>query len=522
MTHLAGKLSYPIGSQSFSEIRSKGYVYVDKTQYIPLLMTSGKYKFLSRPRRFGKSLLISMLESYFLGSKELFKGLAIDNLEPGAWESYPVVHIDLSGENYNSPDTITKKLDSILSDYEEKCMLEDADVTLSERFARIVKSLHQSSGRQVVVLIDEYDNPITSVIGDTLLEEEIKNILYGFYSVLKNLDDHLHFCMLTGVTKYGKLSIFSGLNNLNDISFDDEFAGICGITGVELKEYLEEGVKTLAETEKISLEKAYEILKENYDGYHFSGCMLDVYNPFSMMSALAKRRIGGYWFGSGTPGILLKFLRNKDVNISKAINVYVSPNEIDNISSVIVDPSILFYHTGYLTIKSYNPQYDAYLLGFPNLEVEKGFTENLLQVYTDAPRTTSLIFELTKCLEEGQIKQFINNLKSFLADIPYDLRKNVSKYENYYHTIFYTLFSLIGLNVKAEYHTSAGSIDILIQTKKYIYIIELKVNGTAKEAIAQIRQSDYSVPFRTDHRQLQLIGIGFSKATGTIDSYEIE
>ena len=392
---------YPIGSQSFGEIRSNGYLYVDKTGYIPLLLTSGKYKFLSRPRRFGKSLLISMLECFFRGKRELFSGLAIDSLMPEDWETYPVLHIDLSGENYESSDVLLLKLNNLLKKYEDEIGLSDIDASLSERLGRLIRSFHEFYGKKVVVLIDEYDNPITSVIDNDKLESEMRNILYGFYSILKNMDDHLHFCMLTGVTKYGKLSVFSGLNNLNDISFDDEFAGICGVTEDEIHMYLHVGVAELAINEGVTIDKAYELLKENYDGYYFSASMLDVYNPFSLICALAKRKISGYWFASGTPGILIRLLRNRDIDIKKTVNTYVSLNEIDNISSISVDITALFYHTGYLTFKEYLAEDDLYLVGFPNKEVERGFNENLLRIYTDTNRTAALIHGITGSLEKG-------------------------------------------------------------------------------------------------------------------------
>ena len=284
-------INYPIGIQTFNDIRRNHYLYIDKTSYIPQLFQNGKYKFLSRPRRFGKSLLISMLESFFKGERELFDGLAIDKLMPEPWESHPVIHLDLSGEDYNDGNVLEMKLNSFLERYESQLELQQANTTISDRFRNIVRTLHETTGSRVVVLIDEYDNPITSAIGKPELQERFRDILYGFYSSLKSIDAHIHFCMLTGVTKYGHLSVFSGLNNLLDISLMDEFAGICGITEDELHSDLDEGVRELAKEEGIDVEQTYDYLKEWYDGYHFSKSLLDVYNPFSLMNALARKEV---------------------------------------------------------------------------------------------------------------------------------------------------------------------------------------------------------------------------------------
>ena len=444
-------LNYPIGMQSFREIRSNGYVYIDKTEYIFKLLDNGKYKFLSRPRRFGKSLFISTLEAFFKGEKSLFEGLAIDRLLPGSWPVHPVIHLDFSGEDYNSIDVLEMKINSFLLRYERMYGLQSENITLSERFRNVVRTLHENTGMQVVILIDEYDTPITSTIDRPELQARLSATLYGFYSSLKSLDNHLKFCMLTGVTKYGHLSVFSGLNNLLDISLLNDFAGICGITEDELHSSLREGIKSYAREESLSESEALAEFKANYDGYHFSRSMLDVYNPYSLMNALVSMEISDYWYR----------------------------------------------------------------------EIESGLMDNILNSYCHMNDSRVFVAELRSYLEKGNPEAFINALQVFFANIPYDLRKNIDRYENYYHTIFYVLTRLLGMDSEAEYHTSEGSIDLVIKTEKYIYIIELKINGNADDAMSQIKERRYELPFNQDARKLFTIGIGFAQSTHTIDSYEI-
>lgn len=371
------------------------------------------------------------------------------------------------------------------------------------------------------MLIDEYDNPITSAIGNAELQERFRSILYGFYASLKSLDEHLHFCMLTGVTKYGHLSVFSGLNNLLDISLQNEFAGICGITEDELHT-LEPGVRSLATEENISVEQAFGLLKEWYDGYHFSKSLVDVYNPLSVMNALARRDVADYWFQTGTPTILIKTLQSHSLGIEKLNGMKASADMLGNISALNINPVALFYQTGYLTIRDYDKASRLYVLGYPNKEVESGLMDNVLNAYGHISDSRVLVSDLKSFLEKGETVKFIETLKTFFANIPYDLRRNVEKYENYYHTVFYVLLRLLGMDVDAEHHTSEGSIDIVIKTKDYIYIIELKINGSADDAINQINERSCAAPFEEDNRQVIKLGIGFAEHTHTIDSYIIE
>lgn len=515
-------MNYPIGLQTFREIRERGYVYIDKTPYILPLLQNGTYKFLSRPRRFGKSLLVSMLESFFKGERELFKGLAIDELIPGPWEKHPVIHLDFSGEDYSSPATLEKKLDTFLNNYETPLSLEKGVNTFSERFRNIVKTLSMHAESQVVVLIDEYDNPITSAIGHPELQERYREILYGFYSSLKSLDAHIHFCLLTGVTKYGHLSVFSGLNNLMDISLQNEFAGICGITEEELRHELHRGVEALAREEKKSIDATFELLKDWYDGYHFSKSLLDVYNPLSLMSALARKEVSDYWNLTGSPTLLLKILQESSMNITELNGARASTEMLGNISAFNINPVALFYQTGYLTIKDFDKDSRLFTLGYPNKEVESGLMDDVLNVYGKISDSRVLIADLRASFENGDTSRLISILKAFFADIPYDLRKNAGRYENYYHTIFYVLLRLLGIETRAEYHTSEGSIDMVVKTRRYIYIIEIKINGTAAEAIDQINTRLYASPFAADDRTKIKVGIGFSVSAHNITSHIIE
>lgn len=519
MNHIS---KYPIGVQSFEKIRTNGYIYVDKTSYIPLLLRTSPYIFLSRPRRFGKSLLVSMLESFFRGDRCLFKGLAVDSLIPEEWEAHPVIHLDFSGEGYSDLSVVEKKLSTNLERYEAELDLEPGDYTYSERLRRIVWEYRDRGGNSVVILIDEYDNPITSAIGNTKLQEQIRVILYGFYSSLKTLDKHIHFCLLTGVTRYGQLSIFSGLNNLLDISFMNDFAGICGITVEEIYRFLNEGMSQLAVEECIGLEESYGLVKEWYDGYHFSKSMVDVYNPFSLMSALARKEISDYWYRTGTPSIIIRSLKEQSFDISKLNGARATEDMLGNVYSDGINPLSLFYQSGYLTIKDYDKRTRLFTVGYPNREIESGLMSSILNVWSKNPNSRVLISDLTRMLEEGNVKDFILRLQSFFAGIPYDLRRNIERYENYYHTIFYVLLRLIGTDVKAEYHTSEGSIDVLIKTSDYLYIIEIKINGTAEDAINQINEKRYYTQFSLDGRKLIKVGLGFAERTNTIDSYLIE
>lgn len=517
------EILYPLDTANFKNIRQRGFVYVDKTEYIHKMTERGTYYFLARPRRFGKSLFLDTLGEYFKGNRELFKGLEIDKLHPEEWESYPVLRFNLSGQTYHDKNTLYTHLAERIRKYEEEFDLPTSTSTVSDRFYNLISALATASKKNVVILIDEYDAPLSSTIDKPDLQEIYREQLHGFYSVLKASEEHIQFCMLTGVTRYGKVSVFSGLNNLNDITFDNNFAGICGITTEELHRYYEEGVEILAHEFNMGKEGIYEKLKFYYDGYHFSPSLLDIYNPFCINYVFAKKEFKDYWCQSGVPTILSKSLMQNDYDVQELNNSLVEESTLANLSLHTTNLLPLFYQTGYLTLKGYDSEDGLFTVGYPNREVERGILNNILTVYNPGTKgVAATIVHMKRSLRVGRPEEFIKILSSFLADIPNQLHKYVDKYENYYHTIFYCLTTLIGLDVEAEYSTSEGFIDMLIKTSDYIYIMELKVNGTAEDALKQIEEKHYAAPFAVDQRKLVKIGIGFSTETHNINSYLIE
>lgn len=519
----AKEIFYPVTIANFKKIREDGFLYVDKTPYIhKLLRSKESYFFLARPRRFGKSVLVSTMEEFFKGNRHLFKGLEIDRLQPQEWVKYPVLRLDLSGSSFSQENDLFSSLSDLLEVYEAEYDIQSVSGNLSSRFEKLIRTAYRKSGRQVVILIDEYDAPLTSAINNKQLHEFFRQQLYGFYSVLKKMEDCIKFCFLTGVTRYGKVSVFSGLNNLEDISFLDEYAGICGITEEELHSFYDEGVRQFAEEKKISKEDVYNQLKFYYDGYHFTEALTDIYNPFSLNRALKYRKIQDYWSESGTPGIFLKMLMNLDYDLDKLSGAQVTQSDLSDLDAYTSDPIPLFFQTGYLTLKSYSEEDQIFTLGYPNREVESGILRNILKVYNPQDNGLSkILLELKKCLEKGQPVEFIDCLKTYFATIPPDLKARVSRYENYYHTVIYCLLTLLGLETKAEYGTGRGYIDLTIHTADFIYIIELKLNGTAKDAMEQIVRKDYCAPFALDSRKLIRIAIGFSKESQNITDYII-
>ena len=515
-------LKYPVDTSYFSGIRKEGLLYVDKTRYIHDLVTSGKYYFLARPRRFGKSMLLSTLHEYFKGNRTLFKDLEIDRLQPGEWKKYPVIHLDLSGIYYREDNDFSDHVKRIIHTLAKNFEVDLSGETIGELFYSLIVNINLKSSLQVVILIDEYDDPLTKTIDRPEIQHIFREQLQAFYAVLKKADPYIQFCMLTGISRYGEVSVFSGINNLNDISFDDRYAGICGITEEELARYYDTGIKILAAKEKISYNSATELLKYNYDGYHFSKCLLDVYNPYSINLCLSKSEISDYWCRSGAPELLAKTLMSLDYDLDQLNGTLVDESDLSYLSIYNSDPVPLFFQTGYLTIKKYHKEDNLFTIGYPNREVENGILNNILKVYVpEQPRVASVAKRLQNSLQEGEPCKFIEILKAYLSGIPSRLKSHISRYENYYHTIFYCLTSLIGMKVEAEYNTSEGFIDLLIKTNNYIYVIELKINGNAEDAMRQIEQKHYSSQFSTDTRQLIEIGIGFSKQTATISDYKI-
>ena len=512
---------YPIGIQSFVEIRSLGSIYVDKTALVHELVDTGKYYFLSRPRRFGKSLLISTLHEYFIGNRAIFKGLDIDRLEPGEWPSHPVLHIDFNGQLYDSKTSVGEVLESCLREWEREYGASDASMSYALRFGAVIKNAVEKTGRQVVVLIDEYDKPILDVLGDRGLEENNREVLRSFYSVMKSQDANLRFVMLTGVGKLPQMNVFSGLNNIMDISMNPKYSTICGITEPELHEYFGKGVADLAEANCMTVEEAYEALKANYDGYHFAGDMRDVYNPFSLLIALYDRQITDSWYRTGTPTHLIKMLKRTDVPIK---NLDGSPCTFARLTEGNVtgdDIIATLYYTGYLTIKQYNRAMSSVILGYPNGEVRRGFLDNVLALSTNvnAGESSTLVLELAMAVQSGDIAGYLEKLRSFFVDFPYEL---VKRNEAHYQDVIYCITKLLGFYVQAEYRTSSGRADMILGTKEAVYVFEFKLDAGADVAMSQIDAKEYALPFAADGRRVVKVAVSFSSETRNIANWTIE
>lgn len=494
--------------------------YVDKTKLIYQLARSGRYYFLSRPRRFGKSLLISTLEAYFEGKKELFKGLAIENLEKD-WIKYPILHLDLNIEKYNSPDSLDKILNDKLEYWESIYGTRPSETSFSLRFAGIVRRAYEQTGQRVAILVDEYDKPMLQSIGNEELQRSFRDTLKPFYGVLKSMDGCIKFALLTGVTKFGKISVFSDLNNLNDISMDERYIEICGITEKEIHENLEDELHELARRQKMTYDEVCKELKECYDGYHFVEDSIGLYNPFSLLNTFDKMKFGSYWFETGTPTYLVELLKQNHYSLQRIAHEETDADVLNSIDSASQNPVPVIYQSGYLTIKGYDRRFGMYRLGFPNREVEEGFIKFLLPYYANVDKIESP-FQISKFVhevEQGDYDAFFRRLQSFFADTPYELVRDL---ELHYQNVLFIVFKLIGFYVKAEYHTSEGRIDLILQTDQFVYIMEFKLDGTAEEAIKQINDKHYAQAFNADKRKLYKIGINFSNKTRNIERWIME
>ena len=508
---------YPIGIQSFENIRKEGYLYVDKTALVYQLVQTGKYYFLSRPRRFGKSLLLSTLQAYYEGKKELFEGLAMASLEKD-WKTYPVLHLDLNAQRYDSVDSLTSILNDTLCEWERLYGTQESETTLSLRFKGVIQRAAEKTGRNVVVLIDEYDKPMLQAIHNKELQSNYRNILKAFYGVLKSKDAYLQFALLTGVTKFSKVSVFSDLNNLMDISMDNRYATICGITEQELVTDLGEYICDLSKTLQMSYEDLLRELQERYDGYHFVENSEGLYNPFSLLNTFARKKLGNYWFETGTPTYLVELLKENHYPLEHLTYEQATADTLTGIDTVDSSPIPVLYQSGYLTIKDYDPEFETYTLGFPNKEVEEGFTRFLLPYYAHI-RSGSSAFHIVNFVKEvrsGNIDGFMKRLQSFFSDTPYELVRDL---ELHYQNVLFIIFRLVGFYTQAEYHTSEGRVDLVIRTDQFIYVMEFKLDGTAEEALQQIEEKQYALPFASDPRRLFKVGVNFSNATRNIEKW---
>ena len=502
---------YPIGIQNFGELRNNNYVYVDKTGLIYRLTHTNKVYFLSRPRRFGKSLLVSTLEAYFLGKKELFKGLAMESLEK-EWNTYPVLHVDFSGSKYNSVDNLKAAINKQLLLWERVYGREEGDTTFSLRFESVIHRAYEQTGQQVVVLIDEYDSPMLDSNNDYETQKEIRNIMRDFFSPLKKSDPYLRFVFLTGISKFSQMSIFSELNNLQNISMRDDYSAICGITEQELRAQLQIDIEQMAQANNESYE---------YDGYHFSENCEDIYNPFSLFNAFAQKKYANFWFSTGTPTFLIDILQECDFDIRELDGTTATAEQFDAPSDRITDPLPVLYQSGYLTIKGYDPDFQIYTLTYPNKEVRKGFIESLMPAYVHLParENTFYVVSFIKDLRVGKLDECLERMKSFFASIP---NKLDNKKEKHYQTIFYLFFRLMGQYIDVEVDTSVGRADAVVKLADTIYVFEFKVDGTPEEALAQINSKGYAIAYEAGNRKIIKVGVNFDSATRTIGTWKFE
>lgn len=506
---MATKL-YPIGMQTFSEIREEDFLYVDKTEYIyRMTHTSGKYFFLSRPRRFGKSLLVSTMQSYFEGEKELFKGLAIEKLEKD-WTEYPVLHFSLAGGKHMEKDQLVRYLLYILKVNEEKFGIVNDSPDPNVRMLNLIKTVYEQTGQKVVVLIDEYDAPLLDVVHEDTSLGVLREVMRNFYSPLKDSDRMLRFVFLTGITKFSQLSIFSELNNITNVSMHQEYAGICGITKEELLDKFDEDIDVLAGRLGLTHEQALSKLKENYDGYHFTWPSSDIFNPYSLLNCLAEGQMNSYWFGSGTPTYLLNMMRKYDFTpIDLGEQMDASKDDFDAATETMTTIMPLLYQSGYITIKNYDPETELYTLALPNKEVRIGLYRSMLPYYLAAKSAmcNTTVAKMSSLINKGNMDGALQLLKTFWETVPYC---DNTDYEGHYQQTMYIIFALLtNFRILVEQHTFRGRTDITMETKDTIYVIELKFNKSAQEALDQINNKHYADGFALRGKTMEKIGMNF-------------
>ena len=528
----------PIGVQSFKVLRNDRYLYVDKTKYITQLVTSSRVYFLSRPRRFGKSLFLSTLAAYFLGQKELFKGLYLEKAEEeqavleskAAWQEYPVFYLDFNTGNYNCMEALQENLNIFLSRLEDIYGKEAIEETPPKRFEGLLKRAYEKTGKQVVILVDEYDKPLLQTMGvNEALNEQYRNELKAFYSVLKTCDEYIRFAFLTGVTKFSKISIFSDLNNLRDISMEKQYAGLCGITQTELETNFQPDIQVLADEQDLTYQEALAALKQWYDGYLFHPAGEGMYNPYSVLSALVKKEIKSYWFSTGTPTFLVNYLKEAHYFVPDLDgNVELDEEGLQTYRAVAQDVLPILFQAGYLTIKKYISDLRLYRLGFPNDEVRYGFLHNLLPAYSDVPfgQTGVWVGRFVQDIRNGNVNEFMERMQSIIAGISYDnfSSKELKLREQNYQTAVYLIFKLMGQFVQTEVHCSTGRADCIVITVDTVYIFEFKLsgNGSAEDALEQIKEGTYAAKYKMDGKKIVLIGAGFEEATRTIKDWKVD
>lgn len=530
-------MKYPIGIQDFKSIIEDGYVYIDKTKLIYDLVTNGKTYFLCRPRRFGKSLLVSTLKYYFLGNSELFRGLAVYGLEK-EWAEHPVFQIDFNGENFTKPGVLEEMIEGTVAAWEQEYGRDPVQTTIGARFRYVLRRAHEKTGRRAVVLIDEYDKPILDVLDTGImgndsvvtsdnipqrLEDIHRDLLKGFYSVFKAADQDLRFVLLTGVTKFSQVSVFSGFNQPKDISMDARYESLCGITEEELHSVFRARIAEMAVKYRCTEEDMKAMLKKRYDGYHFSEEMKDIYNPFSVLNALDAMKIDDYWFKTGTPSYLIRLLNHTQENLSDFTGRYYQEKEFIDYKADVEMPLPMIYQSGYLTVKDYAPDVNAYKLDFPNDEVKSGFVSLVAANYfKKRTGTDSWVINVVMAMRDGDTDAMRDLFTSFLADIPYTMRRKDSEAERerYFHYTIYLIMRMISCyTVYTEKQNSKGRADCIVETANDVYIFEFKLDGSADNALRQIEEKGYVLPYVSDSRRIHCIGVNFSSKSGTIDEW---
>ena len=513
---------YPVGIQTFERILKEDKLYIDKTEYIYRMTHSGGcFFFLGRPRRFGKSLLVSTFDSYFSGKKDLFKGLAIEKLEKD-WTEYPVLHFDMSGGKHMEKEQLEDYLDYVLKEQERKWGITNPPIGANNRLTELITTAYEKSGKQVVVLIDEYDAPMLDVAHEKESLDVLRNIMRNFFSPLKMCEPKLRFVFLTGITKFSQVSIFSELNNITNISMDDEYAGICGITKEELLTHMSEDIDVLADAQGLSREETIAKLKEYYDGYHFSPASPDVFNPFSLLNCFAKKNFGAYWFASGTPTYLINMMKKYQVLPSDISRVEADESEFDAPTENMPTIMPLLYQSGYITIKDYDKEFNYYTLDVPNKEVKVGLTKALIPSYVtpNTLATTNTARRIAQCLAKQDMEGALQLLKTYLGTVPYC---NDTHYEGHYQQVLYIIFSLLtDYLVDVEVHTPNGRVDIVMLSRTNLYIIEVKMNKDAQTAMQQIDLKDYRQRFALSGKPVVKVGINFDSDKGNIEDWKIE
>lgn len=519
---MENKLKYAIGDQDFKSLREGGCVYIDKTSYIDKIINSGmKYCFLARPRRFGKSLFLSTIQYFFEGRCELFKGLAIDSTD-WDWEPYPVLRLDLNSNSYAESGRLDSVLNTSFANWESTYGIERVEKDFSQRFRNIIKVAHEKTGKQVVILVDEYDKPMVANINNKANIDHYREQLSSIYSNFKSSAEHIRLVFLTGVSRFSKLSVFSDLNNIKDLSFINEYADICGISAKEMLEYLHPGIIRLAETNCISYDVAVSQLRRNYDGYRFAENGSDIYNPWSLLNAMSDSKISNYWNDTGIPKIVAKTLKRVNADLKAMFDTYCSEDDLKGLDLLTPQPLALLYQTGYLTIKSYNKKINRFRVGIPNEEVKKGLFNVLLPYYVKCrsdEEPKKLIGDMVVYFILGEPDKAMKCMEAYFAGVHWKMK---IENENNFHNAFFLLMDLIGLETKAESATSDGSIDITVKTDDYIYVIELKYDGSAEEALQQIEIKKYDRKYQMDGREIIRIGVNFSSKTRCIEGWKIQ